>query len=334
PEVVVASCTLSVAFLIYRVAYGVLVGLQAFSMRNLISVLASAVLLAGILVVILLRLHPTALQLVLIQLFATIVAVAVAMQFVLWKHPAGRAPLPPDWRKTYLAYGAKGATTVFVQHMNYRLDTMIVNAIMGGAAVGVYSAGVSAAQVLLLIPAAVSVVQMPRVASSGQARGVESAPLALGATLYLVAGAAVVLGIGMPFIVMVLYGKAYQGAIAPGLWLLPGMWSVAVLNVMGSTFSGLGRPGCNTVAVACGLVATAALDFTLIPRYGILGAAWASTAAYSLAAIVSIAIFTRVGRMPFRKLLTGTLAEPPKWALARLTVLRSTIPHGNDRERL
>jgi O-antigen/teichoic acid export membrane protein len=43
---------------------------------------------------------------------------------------------------------------------------------------------------------------------------------------------------------------------------------------------GRGTPGLNSLVLGAGLVVTVVLDVTLIPRYGALGAAVASTAAY------------------------------------------------------
>jgi Na+-driven multidrug efflux pump len=43
---------------------------------------------------------------------------------------------------------------------------------------------------------------------------------------------------------------------------------------------GRGRPGLNSLALALGLVVTTVLDVLLIPRFGAVGAAYASTVAY------------------------------------------------------
>jgi O-antigen/teichoic acid export membrane protein len=43
---------------------------------------------------------------------------------------------------------------------------------------------------------------------------------------------------------------------------------------------GRGSPGLNSIVLGIGLVITVVLDLLLIPRYGALGAATASTAAY------------------------------------------------------
>jgi Na+-driven multidrug efflux pump len=43
---------------------------------------------------------------------------------------------------------------------------------------------------------------------------------------------------------------------------------------------GRGRPGLNSLALALGLVVTTVLDVLLIPKFGAIGAAYASTVAY------------------------------------------------------
>ncbi|MGH3444802.1 MAG: polysaccharide biosynthesis C-terminal domain-containing protein, partial [Nocardioidaceae bacterium] len=58
-----------------------------------------------------------------------------------------------------------------------------------------------------------------------------------------------------------------------------------------------GRPGLNSLALGGGLVLTVALDLLLIPRFGAMGAAVASTAAYLLAdGLLVTLMLVRAGR--------------------------------------
>ena len=59
-----------------------------------------------------------------------------------------------------------------------------------------------------------------------------------------------------------------------------GLAGGGVYGVLSAFLSGIGRPGLNSLAQAAGLVVTVALDLSLIPHLGIVGAATASTFAY------------------------------------------------------
>jgi Na+-driven multidrug efflux pump len=57
------------------------------------------------------------------------------------------------------------------------------------------------------------------------------------------------------------------------------------------------------VVAAASVVCNVALNVVLIPRYGIDGAAWASTASYSLLFVATAAVYRRLTHVPLRELL-------------------------------
>ena len=61
---------------------------------------------------------------------------------------------------------------------------------------------------------------------------------------------------------------------------------------------GRGRPGLNSLGLGLGLVATVALDLALIPPYGALGAAVASSVAYLLGDAVLVLFVLRRSAEP------------------------------------
>jgi Na+-driven multidrug efflux pump len=64
-------------------------------------------------------------------------------------------------------------------------------------------------------------------------------------------------------------------------------------------FTGRGRPGVNTAISGATLVLNVAVCLVLVPRYGTLGAAWATALVYTAQAIVFIAYYVRVsGKSP------------------------------------
>jgi O-antigen/teichoic acid export membrane protein len=62
--------------------------------------------------------------------------------------------------------------------------------------------------------------------------------------------------------------------------LLAGMLLAGASGVASAYLYGRGSPGLNSIVLGIGLVITVILDLVLIPRFGALGAAAASTAAY------------------------------------------------------
>ena len=69
------------------------------------------------------------------------------------------------------------------------------------------------------------------------------------------------------------------------------------------TRSGRGRPAWNTQASLITVVVNVALCVLWIPRAGIVGAAWASTVAYTVGATVMLLRFRQATGLPWTEIL-------------------------------
>jgi O-antigen/teichoic acid export membrane protein len=108
-----------------------------------------------------------------------------------------------------------------------------------------------------------------------------------------VAGA-VPMALAAPVVLPLVYGDAFRDAVVPVWILLVGLAGGGVTGVLTAYLSGNGRPGLGSAAVGSGLVVTLALDLALIPPFGIVGAALASTVAYLTTAAVLLLFFRAV----------------------------------------
>jgi O-antigen/teichoic acid export membrane protein len=178
-----------------------------------------------------------------------------------------------------------GNVTSFV---NYRFDVLIVNLFSGARQVGLYSVGTSLAEVVWFITNAASVVLAPRVASSGADeadRITEAVARVVGLVTF---GAAVLLAVSAPFIVVLFFGQAFAES-AWAVWLLlPGIVTFSVSRVLSMYLLGRNRLKVDLAAASVGLAVTLALDFALIPHFGFRGAAIASSIAYTSAMLVNL----------------------------------------------
>jgi O-antigen/teichoic acid export membrane protein len=77
-----------------------------------------------------------------------------------------------------------------------------------------------------------------------------------------------------------LYGAEFGAAVTPARVLLAGMLLAGASGVASAYLYGRGTPGLNSIVLGIGLVITVVLDLVLIPHFGALGAAAASTTAY------------------------------------------------------
>ena len=91
-----------------------------------------------------------------------------------------------------------------------------------------------------------------------------------------------------PLLIRIIYTDAFMDAYLPMLALLPGVVLLGSTRVLTNDIAGRGYPQYNSISSAVALILTVALDFLLIPRFGIMGAALASTASYTMTALIAL----------------------------------------------
>lgn len=205
-----------------------------------------------------------------------------------------------------LSFGLRGDLANLTQFFSYRLDSFLVNALVSSAALGIYSVATRLAELLWLLPGAVSTVVLSRATTRSASELNRTTPRLFGRTTALVLMGALVIAMLSGVAVPVLYGSAFSAATVPLLLLLPGVVMLGGATVLTNELAGRGHPGYNTINSITGLLVTIALDVVLIPRLGIRGAAIASTSAYGVNSVLAVAFFLRVSGMRLRELARGT----------------------------
>jgi O-antigen/teichoic acid export membrane protein len=194
-----------------------------------------------------------------------------------------------------------------IQMGNGRLDVLILSAFASLSTVGVYVVAQVVAELVMLVPTAIGFVAMPAIAQ-GRASGPDAGrTVRLSGTLSLV-GVGVV-ALGAPVLIFVGYGSDFAPALLPLYILLPGTWLFGAGNVMGDVFRGRGRPGLPSVLAGIAIVVTVVLDLLLIPPFGAVGAAVASTCAYTVFGVSSAMCLGRLEGLSPRRLLLADSEE-------------------------
>lgn len=210
-------------------------------------------------------------------------------------------------------YGTQAHLANIMGFLNYRIDTFLVNWLLNPAAVGFYSISVGLVEKLWLISQAASVVLFPRVtAETDETRRKEFTPLIARTVLWVSTLAALVLFILTPFIIVFLYSEAFIPSVRPLQILLPGIVALSVWRLLANDLAGRGKPMLNTYMMGIAVLANVGLNVLLIPKYGIEGAAWASTGSYGIALVVTLPVYCRLSGNSWAKVL---LPQRGDWAL-------------------
>ncbi len=188
----------------------------------------------------------------------------------------------PAWAtiRMLARFGVQGEAGNMLQLMNYRLDQYIVRGFVGLAGVGIYAVGVSMTEAVWLIANSVAIVLLPRLTSADEDDVRWMTPVACRNTMLVCGCGALALAAVAPFVIPAFFGHKYDGSVQ-ALWLLlPGAVALTGSKVLTSYIFSQGRPFVNTMITCVSLVVTVIALLALVPRFGINGAAAASSLAY------------------------------------------------------
>lgn len=201
--------------------------------------------------------------------------------------------------KKMLSLGLVYAVALLVINLNYRIDVILLDNLSTAFETGIYSKGVSVTEYLWQIPMLLSTVVFARSAISkdNKAFSLKVAQL-LRLSLLTIGFAALVLFLLSKFIIVLMYGESFIKSVNVLNTLLPGVLLLTIFKVINMDLSGKGKPWVSLKAMIPALVINIVLNFVLIPDYGSVGAALASTISYTFASILFIFFYSRETKIP------------------------------------
>lgn len=201
----------------------------------------------------------------------------------------------PDLRlaRRSLGFGARAHVGRVMQLGNYRLDQWLLGAIAGPRELGLYSVAVAWAEALWYLPTALASVQRPDLVRASRQAAARQAARVFRAATALTAMLALGMIVLAPFLCAGIFGQEFRGSIDDLRVLTAGAFGMVALKLFGNALVAQGRPVAQSLAIGVGFLFTVLLDVLLIPPYGGLGAALASTLAYTAAGGVVAAAFVR-----------------------------------------
>lgn len=191
-----------------------------------------------------------------------------------------------------LRLGVAGMWSQIWDMLNFRGDQYIVSAIASPYVLGVYSVGVALTELIFHLPNALAQVAFHESASGRLQSGVLQRAVFVMLTS-LAAGAGLLL---LTPVVVRYVGSGYsQLPLVVGILVVP----TAVLagsRLLGAHVMGTGSLGAPGWAAIISLLVTLIGDLTLIPRFGVVGAAVAASGGYLVGALILLGFYLRVCR--------------------------------------
>jgi len=219
--------------------------------------------------------------------------------------------------RSLLSTGAKYHLGAVSLALILRVDVLLLGSRVDVAQLGIYSLAVALAELSLVATSATS-----QVAVQVQIRGeptalpefTASVARANGIVALTLIGGLLLVG---PWVITWIFGKSYAGVMSPVLALAPGILAWSMINPLAVYAIRLARPGLFVLGTTAGLVVNVLLNVSLIPIWGIAGAAVASSAVY-VALFLWFAIwFIRSSHLEARSLLPTLSDLRAGWDAAR-----------------
>lgn len=223
--------------------------------------------------------------------------VANVVLFSLTKRASGGAVFTVNWSyvKEAVFYGLKAHIGNIFWFLTHRVDLFLVNGYLGSLAVGYYSLSVGLGEQLWMISQAASTVLFPIIAAEKDENRRRNLTPVVTRTAFLTTSLfALIMAILSPWLVKFLYSETFLPSVRPLQGLLPGIVALSAARVLANDIAGRGRPLLNTYVVAAGFIVNILLNLVLIPSYGILGAAIASSASYTLILAIRLFLYCRL----------------------------------------
>lgn len=180
-----------------------------------------------------------------------------------------------------VGYGVEQLVAAGPVYLALRLDQLMLSVMVAAAVLGHYAVAASVTGIAIPFVAALGHVAFPRVAAGDLSR-VQVARLQAGAVRASLAVGAVIMGslaVGAHWLIPLVFGPAYADAVRLVWWLCPGGVFLASGQVVGDLLRGQRRPLAVARGNAIAVVVLGGLLLALVPRFGAVGAAVASTVA-------------------------------------------------------
>ncbi len=185
-----------------------------------------------------------------------------------------------------------------------RLDQALVALMLPAVDLGLYAVALSSGGLIAILVGAMELLAFPKVAAADPAARAEVLGRYVRLTVALAVVAAAVLVPLLPWLIRLLFGTPFAPSAAPARIVAVAMVFHAVRATLGAGLRGTNRALIVGGVEGAALVALAAGLAVLLPRYGIVGGAWAVVGANLFAGVLLIGAVQRTLGIGFVRLMT------------------------------
>jgi len=221
---------------------------------------------------------------IIVTIFGGMVFMKKFVRFTVWDYKKNT--------KMLASFGSRMVGANVIGQMYYYIDTLMVGYFLTSTEVGYYAVAISLSRFFWLVPRAIAIVAYPAISEYWANNNIQAIKkLVDKSTKYsacLLAFAGLLVIFFAKAIIAFLFTPEFLPAVLPLTILVIGTVTSGIVRSIGGIFASVGKPGLVLKISAIGAVGDVLLNATLIPTYGIIGAATATTASYVLNVLLTI----------------------------------------------
>ncbi len=203
-----------------------------------------------------------------------------------------------NYSKQCFNYGGRTYLSNIMAFVNYRADLFILNLFLIPENLGVYAISVTLAESLWLLSKGISTVLLPKLSELHGDEGKRKmlTPFIARWVFLLTFAAAAVAAIVIPYAIKILYGTEFMPGVTIFRILLIGIVLGAFARVLANDIAARNFPQYNFYTAIAVVLLNVSMNFIFIPKWGIIGAATATSLAYAFNFILKILIYYSVSK--------------------------------------
>lgn len=206
--------------------------------------------------------------------------------------------------KSMIKLGLVNAIAVFIMQLNYRMDILMLKKLSSLEEVGFYSLGMQIAEQLWHIPYAIETIILSRSANSNNDQQINRTVASIfRVSLILGVTGGILIFFIAPLLIPLIFGKAFIPSVTMIQVVLPGVLFLVGFRILNSRLTGMGKPQVAIYAFLPALVINFIANLFLIPRFGGIGAAWATNISYGIGSLAFILVYSRLLKIPLTEIL-------------------------------
>ncbi len=204
------------------------------------------------------------------------------------------------YARDLIVYGLKIYANIIFGTLLLRVDVLLISSIGGGAAsVGIYAVAVTLGERIWTLAGFTNIVLLPRIASWQNENDKRNQLTFLSAkyTIWISIIGAIILAIFGRWAINALFSARFSSSFDALMALLPGIMMYNFARIFSVDLVGRGQGGRVLPYIILAVIVNILLNFFLIPRYDFIGAALASSAAYTIYALTLMRLFFKVSQL-------------------------------------